>query len=312
MMPIGREIPETPLLSVIIPARNAQTTLRQTLDSVVETRLFPLEIIVINDGSHDQTAEIIADYQRIFPDIVSVTLAGKGLSAGRNVGLGIARGRYGLFLDSDDYVDMFALERVVREADARNLDLAMFNTHPFSDVFGRDELLTAQKQKLYDRARLQTTAVLSGTDVAETLIDSGGYLVSACLYVWRRDFILSSRVRFDEGFLMEDNAFLFRLLTRAQSAAFFAELVHFRRVSDTSLSHRAAKVAETAGYLKAWLAAVAEWDPATAGKSGRWKSEIEARLRRHVEIRSLSMTPAEFVELLSAVGEGDTVATPSS
>jgi len=294
---------DAPLLSVIIPAKNAEKTLAETLDSVVGQDFFPAEIIVINDGSTDGTQKIIERYQEKTAQLVSITLSGKGLSAARNVGLQMASGTYGLFLDSDDYVDIFALERVLLAAHAAHIDIAMFNTHAFSNVFGRDEALTVEKQNLYRRDHVSASPVRSGGELAEFLIDQGSYLVSACLYLWRRDFVVTSRIRFDEGFLMEDNAFTFRLLQDARRAAFFAELVHFRRVADTSLSHRASLVPETAGYLRAWLSTLSSAHASSADAPPAWQAEIHKRLRRHVQKRAVGMTPAEFAELLMRVGE---------
>jgi len=91
----------TPLVSIIIPARNAQSTMRKCLDSVFNLNYPNYEIIVINDGSTDNTAKILSGYNNIK---VLIT-AGEGPSKARNTALKEARGEFIAFTDSDCIVD---------------------------------------------------------------------------------------------------------------------------------------------------------------------------------------------------------------
>lgn len=86
--------------SVIIPVYNAETTLKRCIDSLVLQNRRDVQIIVINDGSTDSSAEILAAYGTI----TVITQENKGVSVARNRGLEAACGKYVLFLDSDDYV----------------------------------------------------------------------------------------------------------------------------------------------------------------------------------------------------------------
>lgn len=98
------------LVSVIVPAYNADDTLEATLDSLVAQTLEEIEIIVVNDGSSDKTGEIIAKYQRLYPKkVIGIHKINEGVSMARNDGLDIARGIYIGFVDADDTAapDMF-------------------------------------------------------------------------------------------------------------------------------------------------------------------------------------------------------------
>lgn len=89
----------TPLVTVVIPAYNVEQWIFATIESVLKQTYKPVEVVVVNDGSTDGTAEVIAG----FGDRVRcVTQPNKGLSAARNTGIRVAEGQFIAFLDSDD------------------------------------------------------------------------------------------------------------------------------------------------------------------------------------------------------------------
>ena len=94
-----------PDISVIIPVYNVEKYLPQCLDSVLGQTYHNLEIICINDGSTDNSAKILADYQTKDKRIKVLTIKNKGVSIARNIGIKYATGRYIHFLDSDDWIE---------------------------------------------------------------------------------------------------------------------------------------------------------------------------------------------------------------
>ena len=89
-----------PLISVVIPAYNAEKTIKETIESVLEQTWTDLEIIVINDGSTDSTLEIVNGMDA--PQLKVFSYANGGVSASRNRGIALAKGEYIAFLDADD------------------------------------------------------------------------------------------------------------------------------------------------------------------------------------------------------------------
>ncbi len=89
--------------SIIIPVYNAERTLSRCLDSVLRDS-HDAEIILINDGSKDQSGKICEKYKSNYSNIVYIDKLNEGVSAARNDGLDAAQGKYVLFVDSDDYV----------------------------------------------------------------------------------------------------------------------------------------------------------------------------------------------------------------
>lgn len=92
----------TPLVSIIIPTFNRAGVLPKALDSVLTQEYHDWELIVVDDGSTDDTPRVIADYQRRIPALRYVRQTNRKQAAARNHGMRLARGKYLAFLDSDD------------------------------------------------------------------------------------------------------------------------------------------------------------------------------------------------------------------
>lgn len=90
-----------PLVSIIVPCFNQGVFLRTAVDSCLAQTYGRVEVVVVNDGSTDDTSMVISEYGRSVSGIVQANL---GLSAARNAGILAARGEYVLFLDADDYI----------------------------------------------------------------------------------------------------------------------------------------------------------------------------------------------------------------
>lgn len=112
---------QPPLVSVIIPCFNSQKTIRESLDTVLKQSWKNIEILVIDDGSTDSTKNIINSIsdKRIHYHRKS----NSGVSASRNMGLGLCKGKYICFLDSDDFMLPKNIEEKLRVAEGYNLDL---------------------------------------------------------------------------------------------------------------------------------------------------------------------------------------------
>ena len=119
-------------ISIIIPCYNCAGTLRRCLDSVFSQTYKNIEVIAVNDGSKDNTLEILQEYASIYPELKIIDKANNGVSSARNDGMDIAMGDYIQFLDSDDnFLVNYALERNLKLMQKYNVDVVIFNfTHP--------------------------------------------------------------------------------------------------------------------------------------------------------------------------------------
>ena len=99
-------------VSVIIPVYNVEQYLKECLDSVINQTLKDIEIICINDGSTDGSLKILEKYESLDDRIVVFSQENSGLSATRNKGMQLSSGEYVYFMDSDDYLELNALEEL--------------------------------------------------------------------------------------------------------------------------------------------------------------------------------------------------------
>lgn len=114
---------ECPLISVIIPAYNAEATIRRACDSVLGQSYPNVELLVVNDGSKDSTAEILEQLAAEHPNFRCIHQENGGVSKARNTGLREARGSFIAFLDADDALLPDCLERLYRVSREENCDI---------------------------------------------------------------------------------------------------------------------------------------------------------------------------------------------
>ena len=125
-------VKELPLVSVIVAAYNVDQYLDKCIESLAEQTMRDIEIIIVNDGSSDGTAEICDLWRKKDSRIKIITQQNQGLSAARNAGLKIASGNYVGFVDGDDYVRQSMYEDLFKQASSGSADIV---SCPFIDCY---------------------------------------------------------------------------------------------------------------------------------------------------------------------------------
>lgn len=219
----------SPLVSVVVPVYNAEKYLSRCIDSVVSQSLRNIEILLVDDGSTDSSAEIMARYKENDERIRVIMQSNKGAGAARNVGLSVARGRYLSFLDSDDFFELDMLEAASKKADEENADIVAFGAWLY------DENRDANRQASWVfRKDMVPTACFSPKEAAGTLFGLFGN------YTWnklfRRDFVLREGLSFQEIERTNDLLFTCSALVLAKRIAPLDKpLVHYRVTNYSSL-----------------------------------------------------------------------------
>jgi len=111
-------------VSIIVPVYNVEKYLRQCLDSLINQTLQEIEIICVDDGSTDNSSNILSDYAQKDSRIIVHRQENQGLANARNAGLKLANGEYIGFVDSDDFVDIDFFEKLYQAASSDNADIA--------------------------------------------------------------------------------------------------------------------------------------------------------------------------------------------
>ena len=114
-------------ISVIIPIYNSQKFIKHCLDSILNQTLPAnrFEIICVNDGSTDATAQILHEYQSRYTNIIVLNQQNKGQGPARNAGVAISKGKYIKFVDSDDFLHPKALSALYETAERTNVDIVV-------------------------------------------------------------------------------------------------------------------------------------------------------------------------------------------
>lgn len=114
-------------ISIIIPAYNVENHIRKTISSVILQDFKDIEVIVINDGSTDNTQNVIEDLLKVDDRIKLINTSNNGVSSARNIGLSNSNGKYVMFVDGDDWIKENALTNLWGFAEKYNLDIVSFN-----------------------------------------------------------------------------------------------------------------------------------------------------------------------------------------
>ena len=242
-------------VSVIIPIYNVEKYLRECLDSAVGQTLKDIEVICIDDGSPDASAQIVAEYMERYDNIKLIRQENRGLSCARNAGLDIATGEYVQFLDSDDMLDRQAMESLYEVAKREKLDVLYFNRRVWYD---NDAVRKAHEDKFSSSIRTDDySGLCTGQTMFAKLRKDHQYLTSACYQLLRRDFLTEQHIRFFPGILHEDNLFTFQCSMTARRVNYVTDEYYLRRVRADSIMTSPSTIRNVEGYLVCYYEALA-------------------------------------------------------
>lgn len=211
------------LLSVVMPVYNAEKWLEACLDSVLAAGVGDCEILLVDDGSTDESPAIEDEYARRFSQIRVLRQENAGPSAARNAGLRASRGDFVAFLDSDD--------RVIPEAFGKTVSL--LSAHE-ADFWVSDFFRVADNGAVLDRIEQIAPCAdpAFGSEVLRRYLTSGDCVWNVWRCVFRRRFLEENGLRFREGFHCgEDLEFMVRALTATERIAFFHNPYYCYRVN---------------------------------------------------------------------------------
>lgn len=190
-------------ISVIIPIYNVENYVEECLDSVLGQGMESVEIICVNDASTDNSLHIVERYVEKNMNIRVLNHSqNRGLSAARNTGLADAKGKYVLFVDSDDMILPGTLQELYEAAESKCVDIAYFN---MKKIYESDMEPSKEPVVLYNSYE----GIYSGQELFSKYIQNNEIKIEAWRQLIRRDFLLEKEIMFYEGILHEDNLFSF-------------------------------------------------------------------------------------------------------
>ena len=235
-----------PLVSVIIPVYNVEEYLPLCLHSVQTQSLNNIEIIMVDDGSTDDSIKLVSSQVEQDNRIRILTKPNGGLSSARNFGMRQATGKYILFLDSDDYLDHNTLELLYAEAETRRADQLFFGAIAVYDSYA--SLCNNPAYLTYYRYNGHYPSVASGQAFFALLSENKDFKPSACMQLLRRDFVVENDIHFMEGILHEDNLFTMECLICSKKTGLLDMPLYKRRVRDASIMTSRQTIKNAYGY----------------------------------------------------------------
>ena len=138
-------------LSIIVPVYNVEKYLAKCLDSLVHQTVKDYEVIVVNDGSPDNSQSIIDDYAARYPElIVPVLKKNGGVSDARNYGMSIAKGEFFGFIDGDDWADPTMYEKLLAVIERENADMVYCDKRDYNEMAAQ-QTMTARPLSMATR-----------------------------------------------------------------------------------------------------------------------------------------------------------------
>lgn len=215
-----------PRLSVIVPVYNVEKYLPKCLDSLIHQTLQEIEIILVNDGSTDNSETICRAYADKDDRIILYSKPNGGLSDARNFGLQQAKSKIVGFVDSDDYIDLDMFQILLEIKEKSHAEIAVGGVK-----------MATNDGKVYMVRAVERETVSNRHDAMEELLKSKKILNSVCNKIF--DISLFEQILFPVGKLYEDEYVTYKLFDRANTIAMTNQVFYYYRSSPESITHRA-------------------------------------------------------------------------
>ncbi len=213
-------------ISVIVPIYNVADYLKECLESLIKQSYSDIEILLINDGSTDNSLEICNKFAEADDRIEIISQANQGLSAARNTGLEAATGDYIFFCDSDDHIQTNALEVMLEKLIDDNSDVVACGfANVWYDTYG-----TVKREVRFTSS---TPGMWGGREAVVQMMRTN----NICTVAWNKLYKkhLWDGIRFTKGVLHEDEALTYKLLYKAGIVSYTPELFYKYRQRDGSI-----------------------------------------------------------------------------
>jgi glycosyltransferase involved in cell wall biosynthesis len=213
-------------VSIIVPVYNVEKYLEKCLESIINQTLKNLEIICVNDGSTDNSLQILEDYAKKDQRIKIINKKNRGSGAAKNTGMKNASGEYIGFVDSDDWVDLAMFEKLYDRAKSQKSDMVMCPIYIYDNVNQGSE---------YDLSYFNLDCFNEDFDDAFDYTKTKEFFfkisVTPTNKIYRTKFLHDICAKFPEGLIFEDNPFFYKTFLNARNVSLIRDFLYFYRVN---------------------------------------------------------------------------------
>ena len=213
-------------VTIVIPVYNTEKYLDKAIDSCVNQTYRNIEIIIVNDGSTDDSLIIAKGYEDKYDFVSVITTKNRGLSEARNTGLKVAKGRYIYFLDSDDWIEPETIELCYNLANENDLDIVLFDSKvevdDTIDFINKIDYNYCKRDKI-----VESNVLYTGREFVEIYKDKKALFVQAWL-VFIKTISVKNDIRFLPNAYYEDVAFHYSCMMLADRIMYIPKAFHVR------------------------------------------------------------------------------------
>lgn len=224
-------------VSIIIPAYNASKTIERCLESIINQTYKNIEIIVVNDGSNDDTEKIVHKICKNDSRIVLINQGNQGVSSARNNGINTSNGVYIMFVDCDDWLENNMVEVMVNTLEEKNVDVVRCNF--FDDYSNYTKI-----GKMYDLSnKIILKKDFDKYNVREHFLMAKEPIKNlVMLLLIKKNIIINNQIYFDKNlFMLEDVYFYQRLFSVINSVYFLDKPLYHYYENNNSVTHSSEK-----------------------------------------------------------------------
>lgn len=215
-----------PIISVIIPMYNAGRYVEKCLQSIISQTYKNIEIIIVNDGSTDNSQSICEAYAKQDNRIKLINTENRGAGSARNTGLEIAKGSYVSFIDSDDYICEDYYERLYGMIRQSGADIAIGR---YERIPEHDVMHFIQSDKIKECTSIEELLVLYGEDEDKYI---NAVLVTNKLF--KRE-LFGDNIRYPIGRLIDDEFIIYKLIDKSKKIVYTDDVMYAYVQSDSSV-----------------------------------------------------------------------------
>lgn len=211
-------------LSIIIPVYNVEKYLKECLESLVNQKLKSMEVILINDGSTDDSEKICREYLERYDFIKLISQKNSGPGISRNKGIACAKGKYIGFVDSDDFVDENMYTKLIDIAENENLDFVGCAIKMFFEGNSKSKVIENNNSE----------EVLTNEQLTNEILKKNIQCFS-CNKIFKRE--LFDDIKYEEGVYYEDIYTVFRLALKCNRGKHINEPLYFYRQRQNNITN---------------------------------------------------------------------------
>lgn len=242
------------LVTVILPIYNAEKYLKKCINSILRQTYKNLEIVLVNDGSTDNSEKICKDYMQKDDRITYIKQENLGVSVARNKGLDQARGQYIIFIDADDYIEKNTVEVLIKKAIEEKCDIIRYG-------YVRETKFLKKAYKFSTDKNIKISKQYYSEKVYPYLISTGDFS-STCTTLLKKEII--NNIRFDENLKYgEDFKFMVQAILNSETIFVIPKaLYHYRYnfSSATNIKNIIKQQKKLEDDIKSYLDIAAELD----------------------------------------------------